>query len=78
MILLNERINYRTDNIFTLHFPSVASTGGNTYKLYQTHEHYDLRKYFCADRVTHVWNSLPATAVLFDTLAKCKYQLNKF
>ena len=43
--------------ILTLHKDLV--TRGNRYKLYQKHVKYDLRKYFFANRIITVWNSLP-------------------
>ena len=38
-------------------------TRGNRYKLYQTHVNYDLRKYFFANRIITLWNSLPDNVV---------------
>ena len=35
----------------------------NKLKIYQAHVHYNLRKYFLANRVICTWNSLPDSAI---------------
>jgi len=38
-------------------------TRDNKLKIYQDHVHYNLRKYFFANRVICIWNSLPDSII---------------
>ena len=62
--------------ILTLHKDLV--TRGNRYKLYQKHVNYDLRKYFFANRIITVWNSLPDNVVSSSSVNLFKNRLDYF
>jgi len=40
--------------------------------------HYDLRKYFCSNRIINIWNSLPDSVVMDDTVKQFKHRLDKY
>ena len=47
-------------------------TRGNKFKLYQKYVNYDLRKYFLANRIITIWNSLPDNVVSFTSINMSK------
>jgi len=53
-------------------------TRGNQYKLDTHGTKYDLRKYFFTNRIVNVWNSLPDTVVMSETVNQLKNRLDKF
>jgi len=53
-------------------------TRGNRYKLDTHRTKYDLRKYFFTNRIVYVWNSLPDTVVMSETVNQLKNRLDKF
>jgi len=53
-------------------------TGGNQYKLDTHRTKYELRKYFFTNRIVNVWNSLPDTVVMSETVNQFKNRLDKF
>jgi hypothetical protein len=57
---------------------NAVNTRGNHYKLYQGQSRYDIRKYFFANRVVAVWNSLPDYVVMVDSTLLFKKRLDKF
>ena len=40
--------------------------------------HYDLRKYFFSNRIINIWNSLPDSIVMVDTVNQFKNRLDKY
>ena len=48
------------------------------YKLYQKHFNYDLRKYFFANRIITIWNSLPDNVVSSTSINIFKNRLDYF
>ena len=40
--------------------------------------HYDLRKYFFSNRIINIWNSLPNSVVMADTVNQFKHRLDKY
>jgi len=55
-----------------------ARTRGHQYRLFPTHVHYDLRKYFFSNRVINIWNSLPDFVVSACTISTFKKRLDFF
>jgi uncharacterized membrane protein (DUF106 family) len=51
-----------------VHRHSSHCTRGHCYKLQANHSRVDVRKFFFAERVVPIWNSLPATAEDFASL----------
>jgi hypothetical protein len=51
-------------------------TRGHRYRLFPTHVHYDLRKYFFTNRVINLWNSLPDFVVSACTIETFKNRLD--
>ena len=51
-------------------------TRGNKLKIYQDHVHYNLRKYFFANKVIHTWNSLPNSVVEANNINSFKNRLD--
>jgi ribonuclease P/MRP protein subunit RPP40 len=68
---------YNVDS--TLHFilSHNVLTRGHRFKLFHTHVHYDLRKYFFVNRIVSLWNSLPDYVVSADTVNSFKNRLDK-
>ena len=50
-------------------------TRGNSRKLLVKRCHYDLRKYFFSNRIINIWNSLPDSIVMVDTVNQFKNRL---
>ena len=40
--------------------------------------HYDLRKYFFSNRIINIWNSLPDSIVMVDTVNQFQNRLDKY
>ena len=40
--------------------------------------HYGLRKYFFSNRIINIWNSLPDSLVMADTVNQLKHRLDKY
>ena len=57
--------------------PSDYNTRGNSRKLEVRRSRYDLRKYSFSNRITKMWNSLPDSVVLADTVNQFKNRLDK-
>ena len=57
--------------------PSDYKTRGNSRKLEVRRCRYDLRKYSFSNRITNMWNSLPDSVVLADTVNQFKNRLDK-
>jgi len=55
-----------------------TKTQGNQYKLDTNRTKYDLRKYFFTNTIINVWNSLPDTVVMSETVNQFKNRLDKF
>ena len=53
-------------------------TRGSRYKLDTHRTKYDLRKYFFTNRIVNVWNSLPDTVVMSETVKQFKNRLDTF
>jgi len=51
--------------------------GGNKLKIYQDHVHYNLRKYFFANRVICTWNSLPDSVIEANSVNSVKNRIDK-
>jgi len=56
---------YDRDSCIEFKFVTYPSTDtrGNKLKIYQDHVHHNLRKYFFANRVIYIWNSLPDSVI---------------
>jgi len=50
----------------------------HSYKIFQDHVKYNLRKYFFSNRVFQTWNSLPDFVVASGTINSFKNNLDKF
>ena len=57
--------------------PSDYKTRGNSRKLEVRRCRYDLRKYSFSNRITNMWNSLPDSVVMADTVNQFKNRLDK-
>ena len=57
--------------------PSDYKTIGNSRKLEVRRCRYDLRKYSFSNRITNMWNSLPDSVVMADTVNQFKNRLDK-
>jgi len=53
-------------------------TRGNSRKLLVKRCHYDLRKYFFSNGIINIWNSLPDSVVMADTVSQFKHRLDKY
>jgi len=53
-------------------------TRDNKLKIYQDHVHYNLRKYFFANRVICTWNSLPDSVVEANSVDSFKNRIDKY
>ena len=56
-------------NEFFSYANSSHNTRGHCYKLFVNHCRVNKRKFFFAERVIPVWNSLPATVINFGSLS---------
>jgi len=50
----------------------------NSRKLLVKRCHYDLRKYFFSNRIINIWNSVPDSVVMADTVNQFKNRLDKY
>ena len=50
----------------------------NSRKLLVQRCHYDLTKYFFSNLIINIWNSLPDSLVMADTVNQFKYRLDKY
>lgn len=57
---------------------SYSITRGNRYKLMQKHVHYNLIKFFFANRIVPIWNSLPDYVVTASSVAVFEKRLDYF
>ena len=55
-----------------------TKTRENLYKLDTHRTKYDLRKYFFTNRIVNVWNSLPVTVAMSETVNQFKNRLDKY
>ena len=53
-------------------------TRGNSRKLLVKRCHYNLRKYFFSNHIINIWNSLPDSIVMVDTVNQFKNRLDKY
>jgi len=61
-----------------LRYYPKSNTRGNKYKLLNLVFHYDLHKYSFSARIVNIWNNLPNTVVVVDTVCLFKTRLDKF
>jgi hypothetical protein len=57
-------LDVNANELFTVHNTNY-DTRGHAYKLLQGHCRIDVRKYFFAERIVKIWNSLPAEEANF-------------
>lgn len=69
---------YDRDVILNLNFAPYSNTRGNSFKLFQQHCKYDLRKHFFVNRVTCVWNGLPDFVINAPSINSFKNRLDHF
>ena len=73
---------YDTGSQVALKLPLYLSddhhTRGNRRKLLVKRCRYYLRKYFLSNRIINIWNSLPDSVVMADTVNQFKYRLDKY
>ena len=53
-------------------------TRDNKLKIHQDHVHYNLRKYFSANRVICIWNSLPDSVIEANSVDSFKNRIDKY
>jgi len=58
--------------------PNNFVTTGHHLRLYKQHVHYDLRKYFFANRIVSNWNSLPDNVITSNSVGIFENRLDKF
>jgi hypothetical protein len=68
---------YNVDSTLQLLLSHNALTRGHRFKLFQSHVHYDSRKYFFVNRIISLWNNLPDYVVTADTVNSFKNRLDK-
>ena len=68
----------KIDRSSLFHLSTDLRTRGHNYKLFMSHSHLDVRKYFFSNRVIPMWNSLPASCVEASTVRIFKTQLMKY
>ena len=66
----------RPSDLFLLH--TSSSTRGHPFKIFIPHTNYDIRKRFFSVRVLNVWNRLPGSVVLSQSLQAFKKNLALF
>jgi len=73
-------ISYRYDSNIACHLvkPNNFVTRDQHLRLYKQHVHYDLRKYFFANRIVSNWNSLPENVITSNSVGIFENRLDKF
>ena len=69
---------YDRSSSIALDYSDITKTRGNSFKLVKRQVHYDLRKYFFANRVVLLWNSLPDEVVTVATVNNFKVHLDNY
>lgn len=69
---------YDSDVSFRMTMSGDSRTRGNSFKLVKSRSKYDIRKYSFGSRVVNLWNSLPDSVILCDTVNSFKNRLDKF
>lgn len=79
MIEVFKLMNNLYDNGVTLNLTKSGDvrTRGNSFKLITNRCKYDIRKYSFSNRVTKIWNGLPDSVILSDTINVFKNKLDK-
>jgi len=82
MIETYKLLSGKYDSQVALKLPLFSSddhhTRGNSRKLLVKRCHYDLRKYSFSNRIINIWNSLPDSVVMADTVNQFKNRLDKY
>ena len=82
MIETYKLLSGKYDSQVALKLPLYLSddhhTRGNSRKLLVKRCHYDLRKYFFSNRIINIWNSLPDSVVMADTVNQFNNRLDKY
>jgi hypothetical protein len=73
--ILNSKYDITDGSILSV--DTGGRTRGNDFKLAKERCKLDLRKYFFSCRVVNVWNSLPNSVVLADSVNSFKAKLDK-
>ena len=80
MIEVYKMLTNRYEADINIHLQQLQShvTRGHNLKLANTRFHYDLRKYSFTIWVVNIWNSLPESVILTDSVDSFKNRLDKF
>ena len=82
MIETYKLLSGKYDSQVALNLPLYSSddhqTRRNSRKLLVKICHYDLRKYFFSNCIINIWNSLPDSIVMVDTVNQFKNRLDKY